>query len=122
MCDPTDHIQTLEGAIVLASAMLSTPAVQSHAGPSVNPWKAVSEPVLAALLYTASPCQRGGGMTWVNNAVSALAANIGHPGDVIGLRHPLGRRFMNSLTSMEGRAQDTVLLTIRDAVLPWVAA
>lgn len=109
---------------MLACAMLNSPAAQHHAGPSrdMDVWKAVSEPVLAALLYTASPCQRGGGMTWVNGAVSVLAADIGDPGDVVGMSHPLGRRFMGSLASMNGPQRDSVLLTIRDAVLPWMAA
>jgi len=120
--DPTDHIQTLEGAIVLASAMLNPPAAQRHSSRCAQPWAALSEPVLAALLYTASPCQRGGGTTWVNDAVSALATDIGDPGDVVGMSHPLGRRFMGSLASMDPAQRDCVLLTIRDAVLPWMAA
>lgn len=123
MCDPTDHVQSYEGAIVLACALLHTPSVQPRAvSSSAEIWKVHTEPVLAALLFAASPCQRGGGMRWVNAAVSALAGEPGPASDVVGMADPFGCRSIGSLDNLSGPQRDSVLLTVRDAVLPWIVA
>lgn len=122
MCDPTDHVQTYEGAIVLASAMLYAPPALTTPSPAPEIWKSNSEPVLAALLFAASPCQRGGGMAWVNSAVSTLAEGTGDSAGAIGIKDLDGYRFIRSLDTLHDRQRDSVLTTVRDAIMPWLAA
>lgn len=122
MCDPTDHVRSYEGAIVLAAAMLYPPGGSGARCLSTDEWKTHSEPVLAALLYTASPCQRGGGISWVNNAVTTLAHDIGDSAEAVGIADAEGLRFIRSLDTMDDVQRDSILMTIRDAVTPWLAA
>ena len=123
MSDPTDHVQTYEGARVLACAMLYPPAcISAPRSPSTDLWKSLSEPVLAALLLAASPCQHGGGIAWVNHAVSTLAQDTGDACDAVAIEDPEGRRYIQSVATMDGGQRDSILMTVRDAVLPWLAA
>lgn len=122
MSDPIDHVQSYEGAIVLATAMMYAPNHQTPPCPSIDFWKNHGEPILAALLFTASPCQRGGGIAWVDKAVSTLAEAGSDSGAAVGIADPQGLRFIRSLDMLADVQRDSILMAVRDAITPWLAA
>lgn len=122
MYDPTDHVRTLDSAVDLACVMLHARKGTAAPAPEAEVWKACSEPVLAALLYNASPSQRGGGISWVNNAVSTLADGVGDPADAFGIDDPAGLCVIRRLVALNAGQRYSVLLTVREAITPWLAA
>lgn len=115
MTDPTNVIDTFDRAQVLARAML-----RLAPDPALDIWQNVSEPVLATLLFAASPTQIGGGIAWVNAALAALAAGGAFtPGPGTPTMYAAHSLWVLRL---DGRQRGWVIKTLRAAIEPWADA
>ncbi|KPN46539.1 hypothetical protein [Mycobacterium intracellulare] len=115
MTDPTNLIDSPDRAEMLAHAML-----RLAPDPSPRIWQLASEPTLAVLLYAASPSQAGGGMTWVNSIVAALA-DTDRDG-LANISNPATHRILRHLEGLTQPQRTSVIATLRAAVTPWLAA
>lgn len=145
--DPTATITTADEALTVAETMLATSGVGiggATAGSSVTSgglWELTASKPLACLLYAASPQGNCEGMPWVVQA----AENFGLPDPndkqasdsraaVLGTTpngpsflkayelcpHPLIAEPILSMLTMDSRMRDSVAITVRKAVAPWV--
>lgn len=115
MTDPTNVIDTYDGAQVLAHAML-----RLAPDPASTFWQSVSEPLLGALLYAASPLMDGAGIGWVHDTVVAMAAgSVFTPAPGTPQVHAARAA---SIQRMDERQRLSVLKTLRGAIEPWVDA
>lgn len=117
MTDPTNTISTVTQAQVLARAML-----QLAPEPADSVWQALSEPILAILLYRSSRAIEGGGLVGVEAALAALAEGGDGAGSGIGITDPGQRQCFSRLGQMHPTQRDTVIATMRAAVHPWLVA
>ena len=117
MTDPTNTIASNEQARVLAHAML-----RLAPDPSDEVWQTISEPMLTVLLHTASPAGRGGGLSWVDAVVNALATDSGDAAGAVGISDDAGRSALSRLDRLCGLQRESVIVTLRQAVTPWTAA
>ncbi|WP_236724667.1 type IV secretory system conjugative DNA transfer family protein, partial [Mycobacterium avium] len=129
--DPTALISTPDQAVTAANTMMQMSAV--GLGSSIDQvsdagiWEANTEGPLAAMLYAASPCGHGKGIEWVLLAVDNLEKDDKDPDapgwhsaarEVAGL--PLFRNALLRTLAMEAKQRDSIALTMRKAVTPWM--
>lgn len=119
MTDPTNFIDSYERAQVLAHAMLHL-APQ----PAAEFWQSHAKPMLSALLYSASPAQLGGGIQWINDTVAALTLDAAGEFDLLGAipTSTPGHQLLANLHNLSNGQRDSIILTLRGAVAPWLAA
>lgn len=129
--DPTALISTPDQAVTAANTMMQMSAV--GLGSSIDQvadagiWEANTEGPLAAMLYAASPCGHGQGIDWVLLAVDNLEQDDNDP-DAPGWHsaarqvasQPLFRNALMRTLAMEPKQRDSIALTMRKAVTPWM--
>lgn len=136
--DPTRAITTADEALTVAETMLATSGVGfggASSGQTVAAgglWETSASAPLACLLFAASPLGNGEGMPWVLRAAGTRGDkqdDENHPGEVDypswkmayalcphgDLREPL-----MELMGMDGRLRDSVTITIKKAITPWI--
>lgn len=115
MTDPTNMIDSFGRAEVLALGML-----RLAPDPAPDFWQNTSAPVLATLLYTASPVMLDAGLGWVQETVQAMAAGeMFAPPEGTPEMH--ARRVVR-MQLLHPRQKDSVLRTLQGAIDPWVSA
>jgi type IV secretory pathway TraG/TraD family ATPase VirD4 len=129
--DPTALISTPDQAVTVAETMMQMSAV--GLGSSIDQvsdaaiWEANTEGPLAAMLYAASPRGNNKGIEWVLLAVDNLEQDDHHP-DAPGWHsaarqvasQPLFRNALMRTLAMEPKQRDSIALTMRKAVTPWM--
>lgn len=129
--DPTAVISTPDQAVTAANTMMQMSAVGLGSGidqvSDAGIWEANTEAVLAAMLYAASPCGHGEGIEWVLLAVDNMEENdkdTDAPGWRAASRwvasQPLFRNALLRTLAMDPRQRDSIALTMRKAVTPWM--
>ena len=136
--DPTSAITSADEALTVAETMLATSGVGfggASSGQTVAAgglWENSASAPLACLLYSASPLRNNQGMPWVLRAVGTRGDkqdDANHPGEIDypswktayalcphgDLREPL-----MELTGMDGRLRDSVAITMKKAITPWI--
>ncbi|MBP2456211.1 type IV secretory system conjugative DNA transfer family protein [Mycolicibacterium lutetiense] len=136
--DPTRSIETGDDALTVAETMLATSGVGfggAASGQTVAAgglWETSAAAPLACLLYAASPKGNNLGMPWVLRAVASRGddeESETHVGEVeypswtnafalcpySDLREPL-----MELVAMDSRLRDSVTITMKKAITPWV--
>jgi hypothetical protein len=127
--DPTASIFTPHEALTVAETIMQMATVGFGSGADQvsdgGIWESQAAGPLAALLYAASPAGNGEGMGWVLRAVDNLdadrrsepgwhqAAYVCHRFEVLALG-------MLRILDMEPRQRDSVTITMRKAVTPWL--
>ncbi len=133
--DPTALISTPDQAVTAANTMMQMSAVGLGSGAdSVSDagiWESNTEGPLAAMLYAASPRGNGAGISWVLLAVDNLDAD-NRPGKQLSMdpswlmaadivaHKPLFRNALLRTLAMDPRQRDSIALTMRKAVMPWM--
>ncbi|WP_204806022.1 type IV secretory system conjugative DNA transfer family protein [Mycobacterium riyadhense] len=129
--DPTALISMPDQAATAATTMMQMSAVGLGSGidqvSDAGIWEANTEAVLAAMLYAASPCGHGKGIEWVLLAVDNMEKNDKDP-DAPGWHtaarevasQPLFRNALMRTLAMDPRQRDSIALTMRKAVTPWM--
>lgn len=114
MTDLTNTIDSDGCASVIAHMLLRlTPE------PVLEPWPTYAEPVLAALLYAASPLDTGRGIDWVYDTLTASPEqNLTAAADAAGAR--VEARWLQRCDRLEPRQRQSVIATMREAVSPWL--
>jgi hypothetical protein len=129
--DPTALIRTTDQAVTAANTMMQMSAVGLGSGidqvSDAGIWESNTEAPLAAMLYAASPCGNGKGIEWVLLAVDNVRQDDKYgtaPGwysaaqlvaDQLLFRNALLRTL-----DMDARQRDSIALTMRKAVTPWM--
>jgi type IV secretory system conjugative DNA transfer VirD4/TraG family protein len=130
--DPTKLITTPDQAVTAANTMMQMSAV--GLGSSVDQvsdagiWESNSEGPLAAMLYAASPRGNGQGIEWVLLAVDNLRVERGQLSTTPGWQRaadivrdkPLFYNALMRTLDMDPRQRDSIALTMRKAVTPWM--
>lgn len=127
--DPTRLIRTPDQAVTAANTMMQMSAVGMGSGADQvsdsGIWEANSEAPLAALLYAAARNKLG--IDWVLLAVgnsAMLESPTGEPGwqTAAGMVSdlPLFANALNETATMDPKQRDSVGLTMRKAVMPWM--
>jgi hypothetical protein len=135
--DPTTLITTPDQAVTTANTMMQMSAVGLGSGvdqvSDAGIWEANTEAPLAAMLYAASPRPHGNGkgIGWVLLAVDNMkkpdpndTATTNPPGwysaagEVSNL--PLFRNALLRTLAMDAKQRDSIALTMRKAVTPWM--
>jgi hypothetical protein len=129
--DPTALITTPDQAVTAANTMMQMSAVGLGSGidqvSDAGIWEANTEAPLAAMLYAASPCGNGKGIEWVLLAVDNLQKDDDNP-DAPGwhcaaqyvAQQPLFRNALLRTLAMDTKQRDSIALTMRKAVTPWM--
>lgn len=138
--DPTKLISTPDQAFTIANTMMAMSAVGMGSGADqvsdAGIWESNSETPLAAMLYAASPPGRnqrggnGGGIDWILHAVNntkVTPTNQTIPTDPgweaaaeIVKRLPLFSEALKATLQMDPKQRDSIALTVRKAVMPWM--
>ncbi|MFV8055070.1 type IV secretory system conjugative DNA transfer family protein [Mycobacterium sp. 48b] len=138
--DPTKLIGTPDQAFTIANTMMAMSAVGMGSGADqvsdAGIWESNSETPLAAMLYAASPPGRnqrggnGGGIDWILHAVNntkVTPKNQQIPTDPgweaaaeIVKRLPLFSEALKATLEMDPKQRDSIALTVRKAVMPWM--
>jgi type IV secretion system protein VirD4 len=127
--DPTASIFTPHEALTVAETIMQMATVGFGSGADQvsdgGIWESQAAGPLAALLYAASPAGNNEGMGWVLRAVDNLdadrrsepgwhqAAYVCHRFEVLALG-------MLRILDMEPRQRDSVAITMRKAITPWL--
>jgi TraM recognition site of TraD and TraG len=130
--DPTANIFTPYEALTVAETIMQMAAVGLGSGADQvsdgGVWESQAAGPLAALLYSASPMGNNEGMGWVLRAVDNIdtigsdatkrpgwlqAAAICHRYDVLAVG-------MTRILDMDARQRDSVAITMRKAITPWL--
>ncbi|MBY0443540.1 MAG: type IV secretory system conjugative DNA transfer family protein [Mycobacteriaceae bacterium] len=129
--DPTALITTPDQAVTTANTMMQMSAVGLGSGidqvSDAGVWEANTEAPLAAMLYAASTRGNGKGIQWVLLAVDNLCDNNPDP-DTAGWHNaaryvadqPLFRNALLRTLDMDPKQRDSIALTMRKAVTPWM--
>lgn len=134
--DPTTLITTPDQAVTAANTMMQMSAVGLGSGADqvsdAGIWEANTEGPLSAMLYAASPMGNSKGMDWVLLAVDNMA-KLDPDADRSLLKEPGWAAaahivrdipyWYNALTrtlDMDARQRDSIALTMRKAVAPWM--
>jgi type IV secretion system protein VirD4 len=133
--DPTALIRTPDQAVTAANTMMQMSAVGLGSGADqvsdAGIWESNTEGPLAAMLYAASPRGNNGGISWVLLAVDNLDLD-GGPGRQLSMEpswrmaadivrgKPLFRNALLRTLAMDPRQRDSIALTMRKAVMPWM--
>ncbi|SLI20063.1 type IV secretory pathway, VirD4 component [Mycobacteroides abscessus subsp. abscessus] len=131
--DPTSAISTPGEALTVAETIMQMATVgfgsladQVSDG---GTWESQAAGPLAAILYAASPVGNGGGINWVLRAVDNIAVDgdaVAEPGWMMAAA--CVREFevlalgMMRVLQMPDRQRDSVAITMRKAVTPWLRA
>jgi hypothetical protein len=114
MTDLTNAIDSDGCASVIAHMLL-----RLAPEPAPEPWPTYAEPVLAELLYVASPLDTGRGIDWVYDTLTASAEpNLSAAVDAAGAR--VEARWLRRCDGLEHRQRQSVIVTMREAVGPWL--
>jgi len=127
--DPTTLITTPDQAVTVADTIMQMATVGLGAGADQvsdgGVWESQAEGPLAAMLYAATRGHRGIG--WVLLAVDNLRFDKTHPGtpgwqmaaDIVS-DIPLFRNALERTLDMDRRQRDSIAITMRKAVTPWL--
>jgi Type IV secretory system Conjugative DNA transfer len=136
--DPTAAITSADEALTVAETMLATSGVGfggASSGQTVAAgglWENSASAPLACLLYAASPLGNRGGMRWVLRAAGTRGdkqddenhlGEIDYPSWKLAYAlcpHPDLREPLMELMSMDGRLRDSVAITMKKAITPWI--
>ncbi|PJD99291.1 MAG: type VI secretion protein, partial [Mycobacterium sp.] len=129
--DPTALITTPDEAVTVGNTMMQMAAVGTGSGidqvSDGGIWENNTEAPLAAMLYAASPCGNGKGISWVLLATDNMEKddkNPNEPGWHAAARQvedlPLLRNGLKRTLDMDVRMRDSIALTMRKAVTPWM--
>ncbi|MBB3606429.1 type IV secretion system protein VirD4 [Mycolicibacterium sp. BK556] len=135
--DPTALIRTPDQAVTAANTMMQMSAVGLGSGADqvsdAGIWESNTEGPLAAMLYAASTRGNNGGIGWVLLAVDNLDLDAGaRPGRQLSMEpswraaadivrgKPLFRNALLRTLAMDSRQRDSIALTMRKAVMPWM--
>ncbi|KMO69808.1 hypothetical protein [Mycolicibacterium chlorophenolicum] len=114
MTDLTNVIDSPDRASVIAHMLLRL-APQ----PAPEPWPTYAEPVLAALLYAASPLDTGRGIDWVHAILTASAEqDLSAAVDAAGARGDA--RWLRRYDGLDERQRQCVIVTMCQAITPWL--
>ncbi len=120
--DPCSRVSSPAEAVEYAEALLST-----SAKPGCEFWAAAAVEPLAAMLYAASPRGNNGGVGWLvrvaaANTPDALADTAqGWRGAVPYLAdQPILSNAVQHALELNTRQRDSLVMTMRDAVSPWI--
>lgn len=122
--DPTKLLATPADAAQTAAALLHMRRGGLDCG---SIWTSEAEAPLAAMLYAASACGNGNGIGWVLRAVDNLHENDNAP-DTPGWHRAardsaaqtLFRTALLRTLDMDPRQRDSIVLTMREALSPWM--
>ena len=115
MPDLTKVIDSWHRASVIAHVLLRLAAPERAAGPQ----PACVEPVLAALLYAASPLDTGRGLGWVYDLLTTRAEhNLSAAVDAAGAR--VQARRLRHYDGLEPGHRQSVMVTLLHALGPWL--
>lgn len=133
--DPTTLISTPDQAVTAANTMMQMSAVGLGTGvdqvSDAGIWESNTEGPLAAMLYAASPRGCGAGIEWVLLAVDNMAkADPRNPqtslnpgwqmaADIVA-HLPLLHNALIRTLDMDPKQRDSIALTMRKAVMPWM--
>jgi hypothetical protein len=129
--DPTRLIRTPDQAVTAANTMMQMSAVGLGSGvdqvSDAGIWEANTEGPLAAMLYVASPRGNGAGIEWVLLAVDNMRIDRQltiEPGwqmvaEIVRDR-PLFHNALMRTLDMDPKQRDSIALTMRKAVMPWM--
>ncbi|APA78447.2 MULTISPECIES: hypothetical protein [Mycobacterium] len=114
MTDPTNVIDTFERAQVLALGML-----RLAPDPAPVNRQDMSVPLLATLLYAASPGELDAGLGWVQETVSAMAAGemFAPP---VNIPDCVARKAVR-IQSLNTRQKLSIYAAVQGAIAPWVS-
>jgi Type IV secretory system Conjugative DNA transfer len=132
--DPTKLISTPDQAVTTANTMMQMSAVGLGSGidqvSDGGIWESNTEGPLAAMLYAASPKGNNAGIEWVLLAVDNLSmTKVGQqistePGWFNAARivadKPLFSNALMRTLDMDPKQRDSIALTMRKAVMPWM--
>lgn len=130
--DPTVNIFTPYEALTVAETIMQMATVGLGSGADQvsdgGVWESQAAGPLAAFLYAASPRGNNEGMEWVLRAVDnidTISENAGKkPGwlqaAAICHRYEVLAVGMTSILDMDPRQRDSVRITIRKAIMPWL--
>ncbi len=128
--DPTKLIYTPDAAVTAANTMMQMSAVGMGSGADQvsdsGIWESNSEGPLAAMLWAAS--RNGGGIDWVLLAVDNMEWNDDGPATSPGWQMaaeavqdlPLFANALARTLAMDPKQRDSIALTMRKAVMPWM--
>lgn len=131
--DPTANIFTPYEALTVAETVMQMATVGLGSGADQvsdgGVWESQAAGPLAAFLYAASPMGNNQGMDWVLKAVDNIdttSAGAARPGWVqaaaICHRFEVLAVGMTRILDMEARQRDSVAITMRKAITPWLRA
>jgi type IV secretion system protein VirD4 len=122
LTSPVDALALAETIMQMATVGLGSNADQVSDG---GVWESQAAGPLAAFLYAASPQGCGGGMEWVLEGVDNIdPEDTVNPGWVTAAA--LCRRYhrlttgMQRIMTFEARQRDSVAITMRKAITPWL--
>jgi hypothetical protein len=127
--DPTASIFTPHEALTVAETIMQMATVGFGSGADQvsdgGIWESQAAGPLAALLYAASPAGNGEGMGWVLRAVDNLDADRRsepgwHQAAYVCHRFQVLALGMLRILDMEPRQRDSVAITMRKAITPWL--
>ncbi|KQH80844.1 type VI secretion protein [Mycobacterium gordonae] len=129
--DPTALITAPDEAVTVANTMMQMSAVGMGSGVDQvsdgGVWESNTEAPLAAMLYAASPRCTGKGIDWVLLAVDNVKKSKTDPeapGWHSAARYvkdiPLFRNGLKRTLDMDAKQRDSIALTMRKAVSPWM--
>jgi type IV secretion system protein VirD4 len=129
--DPTSNIDTPYEALTVAETIMQMATVGMGSGADQvsdgGVWESQAAGPLAAFLYAASPSGNGMGMEWVLKAVDNLEvteAAARQPSWVqaaaLCSRYEVLAIGMTRILGMEPRQRDSVAITMRKAITPWL--
>ena len=132
--DPTKLISTPDQAVTAANTMMQMSAVGLGSGidqvSDGGIWESNTEGPLAAMLYAASPKGNNAGIEWVLLAVDNM--HLEDPNSQMSLEPgwqmaadivsnmPLFHNALMRTLFMDHRQRDSIALTMRKAVMPWM--
>jgi len=129
--DPTTLITKPDDAVTIGNTMMQVSAVGLGSGVDQvsdgGIWESNTESPLAAMLYAASPCCTGKGIEWVMLAVDNLREDKDSPeapswhsaARYVAAIPPFRNGLLRTL-AMEAKQRDSIALTMRKAVSPWM--
>jgi len=132
--DPTKLIGTPDQAVTIANTMMQMSAVGMGSGADqvsdAGIWESNTETPLAAMLYAASPRGNKAGIGWVLLAVNntrltkqgdqkSTDPGWEHAADIVA-DIPLFRDALMATLVMDPKQRDSIALTMRKSVTPWM--
>ncbi|MBS9535925.1 hypothetical protein KIH27_20285 [Mycobacterium sp. M1] len=83
-------------------------------------WATIARDSLAGLLYAASPVGHGGGIAWVQRALSSTdTAALSDRIDGLSQRMTAGRPHGLRISGLDSRQRDSIVRTLKEAVAPY---